>query len=180
MVTSIWLSSRHVSAFISYAYAREQHRYRDLTRSIWDCWWWKEREIPSRLAGAHPLPTPLGSDKGVPALAIIRIAAPIHRVSPCGTKQTKWPCSGFTPQIPFSFCGGYLPLSFSFSRFHLCQREQLLSSSRRDTSAADGSHEIFESVPRFLPAGETCLRESVKSVMVLAHRCCPTSSVTHS
>lgn len=38
-------------------------------------------------------------DKGVWALAIIRTAEPIHRVSPCGTKQTKWPRSG-SPSIP--------------------------------------------------------------------------------
>lgn len=41
-------------------------------------------------------------DKGVWALAIIRTAESIHRVSPCGTKQTKWPRSG-SPSIPFSF-----------------------------------------------------------------------------
>lgn len=41
-------------------------------------------------------------DKGVWALAIIRTAESIHRMSPCGTKQTKWPCSG-SPSIPFSF-----------------------------------------------------------------------------
>lgn len=30
-------------------------------------------------------------EKGVQVLAIIRPAAPMHRVSPPGTKRTKWP-----------------------------------------------------------------------------------------
>lgn len=54
------------------------------------------------ISGGSVLTLPVRMDKGVWALAIIRTAEPIHRMSPRGTKQTKWPCSG-SPSIPFSF-----------------------------------------------------------------------------
>ena len=62
-------------------------------------------------------------DKGVWALAIIRTAESIHRVSPCGTKQTKWPRSG-SPSIPFSFyeppiAVSLRPVSLSLPTRHL-------------------------------------------------------------
>lgn len=70
----------------------------------------EEREARTRLAGVRPQPSPW-MDKGVWALAIIRTVEPIHRVSPCGTKQTKWPRSG-SPSIPFSFYEPLLPSLF--------------------------------------------------------------------
>lgn len=104
------------------------------------------------ISGGSVLTLPV--DKGVRALAIIRTAEPIHRVSPCGTKQTKWPRSG-SPSVPFSF---YEPIrvrlsstispscsfSFSPSRYYL-DREEASQEISKSTFASSAYLRLPES-----------------------------------
>lgn len=65
-------------------------------------------------------------------------------MSPCGTKQTKWPCSG-SPSIPFSFYEA--PVSSSLFILPPFQRVSPLFLPRRALyrDREEASHEIFES-----------------------------------